>query len=182
MRKTFIFLAVTALLMFSNPGITATQAHVEVGGDCNNPTTTLSITAAPNGQDSDVSFDKSQLKVDTNTCFTMKFTNKAPTQAHSFWIAKSDNFGGIHIHLMNSTDGPNGDGVDQTNVMSPSSDTTLTFDCEVPGHKAAGMVGELVVGNPSSGGFLPGFQFSTIIVSLLAGVIALPILKKRNRQ
>jgi hypothetical protein len=109
----------------------------------------------------------------------MKFINKAPTQAHSFWIAKSDTFGGIHIHLMNSTDGPNGDGVDQTNVMSPSSDTTLTFDCEVTGHKAAGMVGELVVGSPG-GGFLPGFQFTTIMVTLLAGVIARPILKKNQ--
>jgi hypothetical protein len=43
------------------------------------------------------------------------------------------------------------------------------------------MVGELVVGNPG-GGFLPGFQFSTIIITLLAGVITLPILRKKIRQ
>jgi uncharacterized cupredoxin-like copper-binding protein len=181
MRKLFIFLALTGMLLMSHPMFSATTtAHVEVGGDCSNPTTTLTITAAPSGQDSDVSFDKTQLKVDPSTCFTMKFINKAPSQEHSFVIDSTSDFGGVHIHLMNSTDGPNGDGVDQTDVMSPSSDTTLTFYCGVAGHKEAGMVGELVVGNPSSGGFLPGFQFTTIMVTLLAGVIALPILKKRK--
>jgi uncharacterized cupredoxin-like copper-binding protein len=181
MRKLFIFLALTGMLLMSHPLFTATTtAKVEQGGDCSNPTTTLTITAAPAGQDSDVSFDKSQLKVDPNVCFTMKFVNKAPTQTHSFVIDKTSDFGGVAISLDNNTAGPNGDGIDQTNVMSPSSATTLTFYCDEPGHKAAGMVGELVVGNPSNGGFLPGFQFTTIVVTLLVGVFALPIIRKKK--
>jgi hypothetical protein len=179
MKKAIIFLAVTTLLIFSNSGVSTTKAWVEIGGECTNPTTTLSITAAPSGRSSDISFNKDELHVDTNTCFTMKLINKAPNKAHRFVIYSTDHFEGVDIRLKNNTAGPNGDGVEQTNVMSPSHATTLTYFCSSVGHMAAGMKGELIVGNPD-GGFLPGFQFSTIFVSLITGIFTLPYLRKRK--
>lgn len=168
------------MLLITLLGLTTTKAWVEIGDECSNPTTTLSITAAPSGRSSDISFNKDELHVDTNTCFTMKLINKAPDKSHRFVIYSTDNFAGVDIRVKNNTSGPNGDGVEQTNVMSPSSATRLTFFCSSVGHMAAGMKGELVVGNPDSN-FLPGFEFSTIIVTLLAGFFALPILRKRKK-
>ena len=66
-----------------------TEAKVNVGDHCDNPTTTLSITAAPSGQDSDVSFNKDSFTAPTGKCFMMKFTNKAPSQEHNFVFDKT---------------------------------------------------------------------------------------------
>jgi len=163
----------TTILLLAHP--TYTRAHVEVGGDCNNPTTTRSITAAPSGKDDDISFNKDQINVPVNTCVHMIFYNDAPTQAHSFWIYNTSDFGGIHIHLHNSTDGPYNNGTDMTNIMTPSTDMVLNYTCAVDAHASIGMKGKFIVGNPetsssqtSSNNGMPGFTIPTLMISLMA--------------
>jgi len=181
MKRKYISLFVILLFLFSVQSLaTRTQAHVEVGGQCDNPTTTRSITAAPSGQDSDVSFNKDSLQVPTGVCFKMTFTNMAPSQEHSFVIDASGSFEGVHIHLMNATDGPNGNGTQSTNLQAPDSAMELTFYCGVTGHKAAGMKGIFTFGSSNSG--TPGFTFGTAIIGLLSAFVALPVLRKKIRK
>jgi len=181
LKRKYISIGVILLFVLSVQSIaTQTQAHIEEGGDCENPTTSISITAAPSGQDSDVSFSTDELSAPTDTCVKVIFTNKAPSTQHSFVIDSTSDFGGVHIHLMNNTSGFNGNGTEWTNVMTPSSATELTFYCGVTGHKAAGMEGTLIVG--SSGDTAPGFTFATALLGVLAAFLAVPIFRKKIRQ
>ena len=100
---------------------------------------------------------------------------------HDFTILK-DGDEWAHLHLDNSLDNTTGPspGLRVIHLQMPDEDVTFKYVCTVTGHEAAGMKGDLVVGDGSSEDDAPGFGF----VSAFAGIIALfaltPILRRKK--
>lgn len=177
-RVTIIKLlsVVTLLLMFSSSNQVTVHAEEELVMDhgamhapdlCTTPTKTLTISVPSADQ---VKFDKSEYKVDKDTCYKFTFSNPTGIEHDVTVDAVAGEIGFVHMHVINATVGPNGDGSVSQNVMTPNKDVTYPMFCEITGHRAAGMESKLIVGNGSSSGssFLPGFGFYMAAISIFA--------------
>ena len=110
-----------------------------------------------------LSFGANELKVSKGACVMIHFVNPYDT-LHDFVIDPISNidFEGIHLVLENSTNGLNGTNQHIVNIQMPNEDISLEYYCSVIGHKEAGMVGKLIVGNGTPESSVPGFEFGII--------------------
>ncbi|OLS21759.1 MAG: hypothetical protein HeimC3_33900 [Candidatus Heimdallarchaeota archaeon LC_3] len=120
----------------------------------------------------ELSFGANELKVSKGACVMIHFVNPYDT-LHDFVIDPVSNidFDGIHLVLENSTAGLNGTNQHIVNIQMPDEDISIEYYCSVTGHKEAGMIGKLIVGNGSPETALPGFDLG-IIFSLFFLFIA----------
>ena len=142
---------------------------------CDGPTDKLLVVG-----DSNIKFDQQIYKVPKATCIEVTFKNTAEDIDHDMNIDEVTGDKGIkitHLHQANNTDGPNGDGTITLNILTPDADTEFEIYCSVPGHREAGMVSTLVVGegNPDEKG-LPAFELFGALFSISFIVL---ILKRR---
>ena len=142
--RILTFLVLVTLLnlsLFLNPGVSIDYTQ-DSGNQCNIPTLTLHISCDSNS----FAYNVTSINAPKNTCVTIIYSNPS-TVAHTFTIdsVASDNVSYFNIYL--------NPGVSATaNFITPNLDKTYQFYCSVPGHKAAGEVGNLIVGlgSPSS--------------------------------
>jgi len=80
-------------------------------------------------------------------CLHIRYENKSPSQEHDLIIDAVGSFEKVHLYLQNSTDGINNSGYTSVNVIIPSEDIQLDFYCGMPGHRPAGELGTIFVGN-----------------------------------
>ena len=111
-------------------------------------------------------FNVTQITVNKGECFTVVFQNLDPSIEHDFVIDEVG--GGNHSRIDANLNGPNIDqvdfdsagptvnygyganGINKFNIHAPNVDSEFTYYCDVPGHKANGMLGKLIVGNGKS--------------------------------
>ena len=175
--KLFFFGTLMLMLIFSGGNhVTAGQEDVETG-TCETPTQFISISADPD-TDGSLKFDKTELKVDKNTCVEIKFYNMSPAVEHDFTFDADSDIGieKVMLHLVNNKDGINGSNYLSANFQTPDVDATVEYYCSITGHKAGGMFGDLVIGESGS---LPGFELPLAIVAIFS-LIAIPQLRKRK--
>ncbi len=125
------------------------------------------------GQDEQIRFDSTEYKVPKDTCVKVTFKNFSESTDHDMNIDEIAGENGIkvtHLHQANSTDGPNGDGTISLNILTPNADTELEIYCSVPGHRQAGMIATIIVGegNPADESFLPGFEFLGLFIAMIS--------------
>ena len=172
-----VLLLLPLLLMFLIPGNNVIAQHTTGPNDCDAPTQFIAIVADPD-VDGSLSYDKTELKVDRNTCVELTFTNKSPAVEHDFSVdADADlNISKIHVHLANNVGGDNGTDSTTVTFMTPDLDATVEFYCSITGHRDGGMYGDFVIG---AGGSAPGFELSIALIAVLA-LIAVPQIRKRK--
>jgi uncharacterized cupredoxin-like copper-binding protein len=180
----FVFLVslflIASTTTLNSHNIIAQEDHDDHGAEneCHDPTETVMI----NTHEGDLAFDKSEIKVTKGACVMFMFMN-TQDQPHDFTIIKEDGHEWAHLHLDNSVDNSSGQGEGRRmiHLQMPDEDITLKYVCTVSGHEAAGMKGELVVGEGSpeeDEGLLPGFGVYTTIITLFALFIAVPRIRR----
>lgn len=178
MKLRLLFFGTLMLMLFlsSSNQVLAEEGHEETG-TCDTPTQFIAITADPD-VDGSLSFDKTDLKVDKDTCVELTFTNKSPAVEHDFSVDEDTELGvsEIHVHMLNNKAGLNGTDFKVVNFKTPNVDATVEYYCSVTGHRDGGMFGDLVIGE---GGSVPGFELSLALIALFS-LIAIPQLRKRN--
>ncbi len=171
-----LFIVVASIFLlssFSMVNATAPSDYTKDSGNlCATPTTTRFITGGP-GEN----YNVSTLNVPVSTCVKIVFHN-ADTVDHTFKIDSSSstaNSTPFNIYLAGGATG-------NANYMTPSSSMTLKFYCAVPGHDAAGMNGNLVVGTVTSktGGSSPGFEAIPLVLGLFVATGIVVAHKKRQ--
>ncbi len=177
--KQFLIRIFVMLMIFSfmTSNVIAQEDHEETDAVCDTPTQFIEITGDKDNKGA-LAFDKDTLNVDKDTCVQITFTNMASVIEHDFTVDEdADNgFHGVHVHIANNTAGINNTSSKTALFKTPAVDITYEFYCSVQGHKGAGMVGDLIVGDGSKA---PGFELTLAITAILA-MIAIPQLRKRN--
>jgi len=143
---------------------------------CSNPETTVNISTAQTS-DGGLAFSPSTIHVNKSECVQVRLLNPLG-QDHDFDIRKAENNGLVNdVHNefpLNST---------WTNVTTtiqfPSQDAAITWFCGIPGHRAAGMEGQFIVGaGPTSSSKTPGFELFTAATALFA-IVAIPVVRRK---
>lgn len=168
---------VTLLMMFTSVSPVSSHGDIElimVNGAMKAPdlcdTPSQSITIKVISAD-EFKYDKAEYKVEKSTCYTFTFSNPTGIEHDMNVDEVHDEIGMVHMHVVNATVGPNGDGSISQNVLMPNKDVTYKIYCTVTGHDASGMHADLVVGNGSSSNSLPGFGFYVITASMIGIVL-----------
>ncbi len=179
--KFFTLFLITLLMFFANSAL-ASEGHDDdqdddmgdhmVADHCTTPTEEITITGGANGG---VTYDKTEYHVPKNTCVEVIFVNLSPIEHDVSIDEVHGTFEAVHLHLSNNTDGHDGDGIKSMHVQTPNEDTEFEIYCTIAGHKEAGMVATLIVGEGLPG-FLPGFEF----LGLFFGMSAMVIIYKRK--
>ncbi|MCE7733771.1 MAG: hypothetical protein GPJ54_02760 [Candidatus Heimdallarchaeota archaeon] len=171
-KSTSIIVFGILVFAIASTTIPLTNAQPTPGSQCENSTFEVTIKAIPT-----IKYDKSKIEVPPATCVKITLTNE-DSVLHDFAI-----------------DGlPGDDGIEQVyilveagetasfNIMTPDADKTFEFYCWQPGHKAAGMVGDFIVGEGSKEEDAPGFEFTLTIFAFLTLIIFYPKLRSRNKS
>ncbi|MCE7734388.1 MAG: hypothetical protein GPJ54_05880 [Candidatus Heimdallarchaeota archaeon] len=170
------------LMMFYGNIAFAEEGHDETVGDheavnqCTTPTTEITITG---GEGDQIIYDNNEYKVPKDTCVELIFVNVG-TIEHDVSIDEvHDSLEEVHIHLANNTDGHDLDGVKSMHIQTPAEDTEFDIYCSVVGHRQAGMIATLIVGegNSEDESFLPGFGFLGLFLAMSSLVM---IYKRKN--
>lgn len=186
MKTKFFTLFLLTLLMFFANSALASEGHDddqddgmgdmgehEAADQCETPTTEITIKGGENGE---IAFDKTEYQVPKNACVEVIFINFSPVIEHDASIDEiHEILEEVHLHSANNTDGHEGDGAVSMHIQTPNEDTEFEIYCSVEGHKSAGMVATLVVGEGLPG-FLPGFEF----LGLLFGMSVMVIIYKKK--
>ena len=142
--RILTFLVLVTLLnlsLFLNPGVSIDYTQ-DSGNQCTTPTLTFYISSDSNS----FAYNVTSLQAPKNMCVAIIYSNPS-TVAHTFTIdsVASDNVSYFNIYLIPGV-------IETANFLTPNLDKTYQFYCSVPGHKAAGEVGNLIVGvgSPSS--------------------------------
>ena len=139
MKKLFSF-SIFGLLLVMTLGLNTTITHAQTppipGTECSNATEFVTIKAAPG-----LKYDKTSISVSKNTCVQIIFINE-DTVTHDFVIDGVSGDGGIEKVYMTTNIGETA----HFNVTTANIDITFEFYCWQPGHKAAGMLGDFIVG------------------------------------
>ena len=175
-----------SLVMFST---TSTKAESDYPEHCTTPDKEVVV-----GMELNLKFNVTEIKVDKGECFTIVIQNQDPHVAHDFVI---DEVGGgshstidanlssaeiDHVDFDSETPttdygyGPNG--INKFNVQAPNVDAEFEYYCDVEGHKDAGMVGTLIVGNGTPSASSPGFEFLPLIFGMIGVASIVLILRK----
>ncbi len=128
------------LVVFAGFNLLTTHAQTlpTPGVQCSTPTEFVTIKAIPS-----VKYDTSIITVSKNTCVSINFVNE-DVLTHDFTIDGVSGENGIeqvYIHLEFGVSSS-----ESFNVTTPNTDVTFEFYCWQVGHKAAGMVGDFIVG------------------------------------
>ena len=168
------------LMLYANSTL-ASEGHGdenehEAVDHCETPTEEITINGGTGGA---IVYDKNEYHVPKNACIELIFVNEAIIP-HDLSIDEiHDELEKVHIHLENNTDGHDSDGKMSMHILTPDQDTEYEIYCSVEGHKEAGMIATLIVGEglPDDEGFLPGFEFISFIFATIAMSV---IIKKRK--
>ena len=147
-RKLDLFLLVFLLGFGLNQLIPHSQAqgdhdsHTQIN-ECDTPSETVIISS----HTAEIRYDKTELFVPKKTCFLLVYKNLGEIE-HDFTLEREDGSEWASIHLDNALDNSTGPtpGLREVNLFTPDIDRTYDFYCSVPGHRAAGEQGELIVG------------------------------------
>ena len=154
------------LMMFYTNNSLASEGHDDDSMDesmddhsavdqCSTPTVEVTITG---GENQDLVYDKTEYNVAKNTCVKILFVNVALIEHDVSIDAVEGSLEKVHIHLANNKDGDEADGIKSLHILTPDFDTEFDIYCSVAGHKSAGMVAKLIVGQGNSeNNSLPGF-------------------------
>ncbi len=166
MKRTFYLYLALVLLLVAPATLVQTSAQLGPGShpetdQCTTPTTTVVVGTATSG----LKFNVSEVKVPKNACVKITFQNVQSVN-HDFVVDAVNGLTGFQIP------GNNGSkylGVTNSiNIKTPDKDFKTEFYCSIIGHRAGGMYGTFIVGNPSSGSFVPGFEILTTLFAISA--------------
>ncbi|OLS28833.1 MAG: hypothetical protein HeimC2_04340 [Candidatus Heimdallarchaeota archaeon LC_2] len=165
-------LSITLLAIFFGLMLTVVPTtHAQAptpGSECSNATEFVTITSGPG-----LKFDKSSISVTKDTCVQITLVN-ADTMLHDFAIDDVSGDNGINQVYVAADIGVTA----SFNVTTPNTDVTFQFYCWQPGHKAAGMVGDFIVGEGSPESDSPAFGFWITLGAFLSIAILIPRLRK----
>ncbi len=175
-RKLSIMLVTLFLFSFlslNNSNVTAVHNAEFPTNGCANPTQTLHV-GVVSGQ---LKFNVSKIEVAKGACLQVFFKNPDNVQ-HDFTVKCNTTLsnGTVQTIELIHMDTPSAMTVNHTWQM-PNLDMKVPFFCEVPGHRAAGMVGDFILGTPTNSSS-PGFEFSTMLLGFTALLVAIPVLRK----
>ena len=161
-------LAIFFGLMLTVVPTTHAQTPPTAGTECSNATEFVTITSGPG-----IKFDKTSISVAKDTCVQITLVN-ADTMVHDFTIDGVGGDTGIEqVYILTDI------GVTASfNVTTPNTDVTFEFYCWQPGHKAAGMVGDFVVGEGSPESDSPAFGIWITLGAFLSVAMLIPRLRK----
>ena len=192
-KKLLVVLVTATFLLasFHTPVVSAVEKGSDFQQHCNNADKEV-VVGVVIGQ---TKYNVTEINVNKGECFTIVFQNLDSSMEHDLVIDKvggSANQSVLDADLskaqINHVDfdsagptvdygwGPNG--IDKFNVSAPNVDATFTYYCDVPGHRAGGMEGKLIVGN--GGGSAPGFSFLPLFAGFVAIVAVTKIYKRKQ--
>lgn len=183
--KIFVFLFLALTIGSLSGNVLANTNHIEninytrPVDQCTNPTEFRAISTVALG----LQYNTTVMKVPKNTCVKITFVN-LQVIAHDFMINADTNsnhsFGGAYIYLASDTAGVNGGNYLSQNVLTPNTNITYRFYCNMTGHSAS-MSGDFIVGSGSPASALsPGFEFIAVFSSLVTFVTIIRIRKRKN--
>ena len=172
MKKTFIFAMLFGITLIVGASFipATTQAQTGTTGvadGCDNPVQYVHVGVDP----VQLKYNITTIHVEKNTCVNFAFEN-IQTTAHDFTVDDPNGNTVVEIEL-------EGQGMNSSNWLMPNKDMAIKFFCEVDDHRAQGMEGDFIIGNPTttSKGGLPGFTLPVAFVALLA-MVAIPQFRK----
>lgn len=178
--KLLIILLILSLAIVA-PTVAQDQDHDSATiEECTTPTESVTIKAEATG----AAFNTTQIKASKGACLKLTFINAATSDQHDFTLERANGSTWVHMHLMNSSMDPFGDGPGKgiSYLQMPNEDLTLSYFCSVTGHQAAGMEGTLIIGKGSSSGFLPGFDMLTTFLAISFLLITIPVFQRRRKN
>lgn len=192
MRKTAIFFGLVFVFSFLLVASSVNAEHMDEEAfydmECDTPVGNAYEISVKDGE---ALFDVTELKFPKNTCVEVVFRNPN-NDKHDFTV-KYEGERWLHMDANNdpaedhigpfgaiqnlTTAEQQGVGIATHYWMTPDEDITLEGFCEVPGHKVAGMLFDVIIGSgtPASS---PGFELPLVLFGLIS--VAYVAKTKRN--
>ena len=175
---SFFIIGVTLFMVcnITNSGF-ASENDINDSNYPNSPNQCLTATAhvyIAAASDNSLAYNESSLEVPKATCVAITFENSAGIE-HTFTIDASSMYNTtlFNIGLMPGTNAT-------SNYLTPNTDVTFQYYCEVPGHRAGGMYGSLIIGKGSPKSNSPGFEIIPVFVGLIVITLSISYYRKKK--